>query len=228
MQNNSLIIFDCDGVLVNSESLFKHAQLNLLAEVGINLSLENFNKRFNGLGFEQILKQLEQESEYPISATLLPKFKQNLKEIIKQIKPIENITQAISQLNASFAVGSNSSKAYLENVLGLTDLAKYFGEHIYSAHDTKQQRLKPYPDIYLEIAERFTATPSRTFVIEDSKFGVQAGVAAGFRVIGFTGGDHTYLGHCDDLMDAGAETVIANHKDLPEVISALESWKSPI
>jgi len=85
--------------------------------------------------------------------------------------------------------------------------------------------VKPAPDVYLYAADKMHAKPENTIVIEDSVHGVRGAVKAGMRVVGFTGGSHAYRGLADVLTEAGAETVIAHHTDLPAVLKAMSEWK---
>jgi beta-phosphoglucomutase-like phosphatase (HAD superfamily) len=103
-------------------------------------------------------------------------------------------------------------------------LKPYFEGHIYSAKDLGPDRTKPKPDIYIHGAKQFGVDPSRCLVVEDSVHGVHAARAAGMRVIGFTGGGHTYPTHADRLTDAGAETVISRMVELPQMVEALKSF----
>ncbi len=107
-------------------------------------------------------------------------------------------------------------------------LKPYFEGHIYSARDLGEDRVKPRPDIFLHAAKEMNVAPSRCLVIEDSVHGVRGAVAAGMRVIGFTGASHTYPSHADRLTDAGAETVISRMHQLPATVTALSEWAGAI
>ena len=87
------------------------------------------------------------------------------------------------------------------------------------------QKRKPEPDLFLHAAAEFDAEPKNCVVVEDSISGVKAGVAAGMRVIGFTGGSHTHQGHADELTDAGAETVVRRLIDIPPIIEVFAEWE---
>jgi beta-phosphoglucomutase-like phosphatase (HAD superfamily) len=96
---------------------------------------------------------------------------------------------------------------------------------VFSAADVRQGRGKPHPDVFLHAAETFAVDPATVVVIEDSATGVTAASAAGMRVIGFVGGAHTWQGHAERLMDAGAETVVRRLKEVPAVVEALRGWE---
>jgi beta-phosphoglucomutase-like phosphatase (HAD superfamily) len=103
-------------------------------------------------------------------------------------------------------------------------LKPLFGDNIFSALETPTAKPKPAPDVFLHAAEKFGADPKRTFVIEDSVHGIHGARGAGMRVIGFTGGSHSYPGHADVLTEAGAETTIRRWAELRSLLDALAVW----
>ena len=109
-------------------------------------------------------------------------------------------------------------------MLERTRLLPLFSGRIFSALETPTGKTKPAPDVFLHAAGTLGADPAKTFVIEDSVHGIHGAKAAGMRVIGFTGGSHSYPGHGDLLMEAGAETVIRRWAELKGVLGALASW----
>ena len=112
----------------------------------------------------------------------------------------------------------------IELTLGKVGLLPLFKDRTFSALTTPSGKPKPSPDVFLYAAETMKADPAKTFVIEDSVHGISGARAAGMRVIGFTGGAHTYPGHADRLTDAGAETVIRRWAELKPVLAALAEW----
>jgi beta-phosphoglucomutase-like phosphatase (HAD superfamily) len=112
----------------------------------------------------------------------------------------------------------------LEMMLTKTGLMPLFEGRIYSAMDLPEKKPKPAPDIFLHAARELKADPHDCFVIEDSVHGIAAAKSAGMRVIGFSGGAHSYPGHADILMEAGAETAINRWADLAPVLEALSMW----
>jgi beta-phosphoglucomutase-like phosphatase (HAD superfamily) len=109
-------------------------------------------------------------------------------------------------------------------MLGRTGLDRLFGDRVYSAKDVGEGRTKPAPDVFLHGASTVRCETGNVLVIEDSVHGVHAATAAGMRVVGFTGGSHSYPGHADKLTEAGAETVIAAWPILPATVEALAGW----
>jgi HAD superfamily hydrolase (TIGR01509 family) len=225
MAGFDLILFDCDGVLVDSEIIAAEVESKLLRESGFDITAEDMCIRFAGMDWKNILLTIEQEADIPISAQLIDKSEKLLDAALaRRVKIIEGVRFALAKLTVQRCICSNSSSARLDMMLTKVGLKPYFAGHIYSAKDLGPDRTKPKPDIYLHGARQFGVDPSRCLVVEDSVHGVHAARAAGMRVIGFTGGSHTYPTHADRLTDAGAETVISRMSELPAMVEALKSF----
>jgi HAD superfamily hydrolase (TIGR01509 family) len=229
MSGFDLIIFDCDGVLVDSEIIAAQVESRLLTEAGYPISVEEMGERFAGLTWKDILLAVEKEADIPLSASLLDKSEKLLDaRLARDVKIIEGVKFALARLTTQRCICSNSSSARLDMMLTKVGLKPYFAPHIYSAKDLGPDRVKPKPDIFLHAAEQFGVSPSKCLVIEDSTHGIHGARTAGMRVVGFTGASHTYPSHADRLTDAGAETVISRMMDLPAVVSALGEWAGAI
>jgi len=225
MSGFDLIIFDCDGVLVDSEIIAAQVESRLLTEAGYPISVEEMGERFAGMTWKNILLQVEQEASIPLSATLIDKSEKLLDaRLARDVKIIDGVKFALARLTTQRCICSNSSSQRLDMMLDKVGLKPYFAPHIYSAKDLGPDRVKPKPDIFLHAAEQFKVSPERCLVIEDSTHGIHGARAAGMRVVGFTGASHTYPSHADRLTDAGAETVISRMMDLPAVVAALGEW----
>jgi HAD superfamily hydrolase (TIGR01509 family) len=225
MAGFDLILFDCDGVLVDSEIIAAQVESKLLRDAGFDITAEDMCIRFAGMDWKNILLTIEKESDIPLSASLIDKSEKLLDLALEQrVKMIEGVKFALSKITEQRCICSNSSSKRLDLMLTKVGLKPYFAPHIYSAKDLGPDRAKPKPDIYLHGAKQFGVNPSRCLVIEDSTHGVHAARAAGMRVIGFTGGSHTYPTHADRLTDAGAETVISRMVELPQMVEALKTW----
>ncbi|KXG87962.1 HAD family hydrolase [Agrobacterium bohemicum] len=225
MSGFDLIIFDCDGVLVDSEIIAAQVESRLLTDAGYPISTEEMGERFSGMTWKNILLEVEREASIPLSASLLEKSEKLLDaRLERDVKVIEGVKLALSRLTTPRCICSNSSSARLEMMLTKVGLKPYFEGHVYSAKDLGADRVKPKPDIFLHGAKQFNVSPDRAVVIEDSVHGIRGARAAGMRVIGFTGASHTYPSHADRLTDAGAETVISRMQDLPATIEALSEW----
>ncbi|WP_320199096.1 HAD-IA family hydrolase [Agrobacterium sp. rho-13.3] len=225
MSGFDLIIFDCDGVLVDSEIIAAQVESRLLTDAGYPISTEEMGERFAGMTWKNILLEVEREASIPLSASLLEKSEKLLDaRLERDVKAIEGVKFALSKLTTQSCICSNSSSHRLDMMLTKVGLKPYFNGHIYSAKDLGPDRVKPKPDIFLHGAKQFNVAPDRAIVIEDSVHGIKGARAAGMRVIGFTGASHTYPSHADRLTDAGAETVISRMQDLPATIAALSEW----
>lgn len=229
MSGFDLILFDCDGVLVDSEIIAAKVESQLLTDAGYPISVEEMGERFAGMTWKNILLAIEKEADIPLSASLLDKSEKLLDaRLEREVKIIDGVKFALARLTTQRCICSNSSSARLDMMLTKVGLKPYFAPHIYSAKDLGPDRVKPKPDIFLHGAQQFGVDPSRCLVVEDSTHGVQAARAAGMRVVGFTGASHSYPSHADRLTDAGAETVISRMQDLPAVVAALGEWADAI
>ncbi|MCO5731026.1 HAD family hydrolase [Rhizobium sp. SSA_523] len=229
MSEFDLIIFDCDGVLVDSEIIAAQVESRLLTEAGYPISAEEMGERFAGMTWKNILLAIEQEVNIPLSASLIDRSEKLLDaRLERDVKVIEGVKLALSRIRTQACICSNSSSHRLDLMLTKVGLKPYFAPNIFSAKDLGADRVKPRPDIFLHAIDVFKVHASRTVVIEDSVHGIHGAVAAGCRVIGFTGASHTYPSHADRLTDAGAETVIARMSDLPATLDALSQWTGAV
>ena len=226
MSGFDLTLFDCDGVLVDSEIIAAKVESKLLTEAGYPISVEEMGERFAGMTWKNILLSIEKEVDIPLSASLIDKSEQLLDQrLAREVKAIEGVQYALSRIAGPRCICSNSSSQRLDMMLSKVGLKELFAPHIYSAKDLGADRVKPKPDIFLHGAAQFGVSPAKCIVVEDSVHGVHAAREAGMRVVGFTGASHTYPSHADKLTDAGAETVIARMQDLPGVIAAMAEWE---
>ncbi len=223
MSQPDLVIFDCDGVLIDSEIIAARVESELITEAGFEISAEELAELYAGLTFQDIMLRIEEVSQVPFSAALIDRCQKLVTERLQHVPMIEGAAQAVMSVTAPRCICSNSSAEQLDLTLGVTGLKPLFGDKVYSAKAVGKP--KPAPDVYLYAAKQFGADPRNTFVIEDSVHGVHGAKAAGTRVIGFTGASHTYPGHADALTEAGAETVISRWRDFPAVLAALSEWE---
>lgn len=220
-----LVIFDCDGVLVDSEIVAARVEAKLLSAAGFEITPEELARTYAGLNFKDILLRIEAETQRPIQASLIDQVETMIDErLVAEVRVIEGAGAAVDAVDAPTCICSNSSPERLARMLARTGLAGRFGDRVFSAHGATEMRPKPAPDVFLHAARAMGAQPGRTIVIEDSVHGIAGAKAAGMRVVGFTGASHSYPGHADLLTEAGAETVIRRHADLAAVLAALSAW----
>lgn len=219
-----LVIFDCDGVLVDSEIIAARVEADLLTAAGFEISAEELAETYSGLNFKEIMLRIEQSAGIPLQASMLDEAERLVDQrLARDVQAIEGVRDAVVAVSPR-CICSNSTQARLEITLTKTGLKPLFAPNIFSAEDTPSKKEKPAPDVFLYAAEKMKARPEHTFVVEDSIHGVKGAKAAGMRVIGFTGGAHSYPGHADVLTEAGAETVIRRWADLKSVLAALSEW----
>ena len=220
-----LFLFDCDGVLVDSEIIASKVDAELLTGAGYPISAEDVTQRFAGLTFRMIIDIIEGETGRKLPEDLTARQKETLdRRLANELKPIAGVEDVLEKLDPERAVCSNSSSERLGITLGRARLFDLFAPHIYSAVEVGDRQPKPSPNVYSFAAKQFGRPPRECIVIEDSVFGVTAGRGAGMRVVGFTGGAHSWPGHADLLTEAGAETVINRFADLPKVADAFIKW----
>jgi len=207
-----LVIFDCDGVLVDSEMLSCRCLTEALATHGISLDLEQALDLFLGRSTSAVFEHYQ-----ALGHTIPEQFSADLgagvrTAFVAALRPIEGVDSVLKELQIPHCVASSSDIARVSLSLSLTGLARYFGSRLYTSQMVK--RGKPAPDLFLHAAEQMRAEPRRTLVIEDSVSGVTAGKAAGMTVWGFVGGSHyrSRDGHAI-LLEAGADRVFERMAD---------------
>ena len=202
---HDLVIFDCDGVLVDSEMLSCQCLSESFGAYGIDLSLEEINHLFLGRSLAAIREFLLTHGWPP--DPFLAGLKSRVQESFRRsLQPIDGIGAVLSSLRIPFCVASSSCLDRVSLSLTLTGLGGHFGDRLYTSQLVA--RGKPAPDLFLYAAARMKAEPARTLVVEDSVSGVTAGKAAGMTVWAFTGGSH-YRSRDGRraLYDAGADRV---------------------
>ncbi|AHF79215.1 Hydrolase phosphatase protein (plasmid) [Sodalis praecaptivus] len=204
-----LIIFDCDGVLVDSEIIGIQLTIALLQEYGVDIGFDEFTREFSGLAWDDLLTKVQIEKGVDIPASISQRFYPLLMATFSEkLTRIAGTYEVISTILTPKCVCSNSSSEQLEFMLSRVGLKSLFSPHIFSAVDLGPGRAKPQPDIFLHAANVLNVLPENTLVVEDSVHGVTAAKKAGMYVIGFTGGAHTTPHHQARLTSAGADVVI--------------------
>jgi len=188
MTQPDLIIFDCDGVLVDSEVLSCRCLSEVLASYGITLEVDQALDLFLGRSLSAVLQHYQALGR-PLPVLFATELKAAVRAaFLSSLGPIEGVGAVLQGLRIPRCVASSSDIDRVSFSLTLTGLAAHFGERLYTSQMV--ERGKPAPDLFLYAAERMQADPHRTLVIEDSVSGVQAAKAAGMAVWGFAGGSH--------------------------------------
>lgn len=220
-----LFAFDCDGVLVDSEYIAAQVDAEILTKVGYPVTAEEVSRRFAGLTAATILGLVEDDLGHKVPPGTHEEQKAELdRRLARDLKAVPGAEALLDVIEGPRCVCSNSSNARLKLTLDKTGLTDRFKPYIFSAIEVGTKEPKPSPNVYAYAAQQFNVNPREMLVLEDSVFGVTAAKAAGARVVGFTGGRHSWVGHADLLTDAGAETVINRLADLPAVAEALMAW----
>ncbi|MHA6828650.1 HAD family hydrolase [Ralstonia pseudosolanacearum] len=213
------ILFDCDGVLVDSEPLVNRLIWQMLNELGIDISLEDSTRRFLGKAIREELDAIAAMRGAPLPAGWLSTFHARRNALLEaEVQAVPHVTQAIEALSAlglPMAVASGADRLKVELQLNRTGLIHRFqptDARIFSA--TEVERSKPAPDVYLLAARRLGVAPSRCVVIEDSPTGVTAGHTADMMVLAYAGRNAP-----GPLIAAGAAHTFTDMRHLPALLA---------
>jgi len=202
LSSYDLVIFDCDGVLVDSERLTVHEEAQMLTELGWPVTAEEVVGLFMGLSLatelEMIADRLGQAAAERFERDLVPRLTAIFDAELTAVDGVPALLEALAQKGVPTCVASSGLPDGIRRKLDRTGLRDHFGDRISSASEV--ERGKPAPDLFLLAAGRMGVAPKRAAVVEDSVPGVEAGVAADMTVYGFAGG----LARSADLRAAGA------------------------
>jgi len=207
-----LVIFDCDGVLVDSEPIINRIFAETLTEFGFPITHAEVTQKFVGKSLKTCLEIIEQSYNKPLPDNFMELCKEReIASLQRELQPVSGINEVLEQITLPKCVASNSSHCHIQFVLKLTGLLHQFEGKIYSYSDVP--RPKPFPDVYLYAAKQMNTNPEDCVVIEDSVPGVQAGCAAGMTVFGYA--QHSYR---TALTAAGAKIVFNDMRQLSELL----------
>lgn len=216
------IVFDCDGVLVDSEPLSMEVDHALLREHGVPLSRDEVIERFVGLTFGAMIEQIKRDFDIRLPDSLSAIKDQRLIALFElKLQPVDGAAAAIDAIDLPRSVASNSPRARVEAAFRIAGFTQQFGTRITTFEDVRSG--KPAPDIYYEAARRANTEAQSCIVIEDSLAGVRSAAIAGCRVLGFTGTVHNVSAHGKALSEAGASFVFNHMTELPGLVDAIRS-----
>ena len=182
-----LVIFDCDGVLADSEPIDNEVVSSLLKELGHDIEPDEVGMKCSGLTDEAMWSMFEDELGRPMPTDIKERWERTIiARFREQLLPMPGIVEIVRRLEDEYilySVASNGSLGRIESILNITGLTEYFGGRLFSA--TEVANAKPGPDLFLLASVRLAVSPKECVVIEDSRPGVQAGLAAGMTVLGF-------------------------------------------
>ena len=217
-----LIIFDCDGVLVDSEVISCRVHAEVLSRHGYPITADQVFERFLGRSTRQATLEIEAE----LGRTLPDEYREQLQSELfgafeAELEAIHGIHDVLDQLSYRVCVASSGSQQRMRVSLGSTGLYERLAPNIFSASQVRNG--KPAPDLFLFAADEMKVPPERCVVVEDSIAGVGGARAAGMAVFGFHGGSHCRPGYAEPLRRAGADLTFDDMRRLPELIRQLEA-----
>ena len=213
--NWELAIFDCDGVLVDSETIAHRSLAAALEELGLSVTLDEAFALFMGNTLAQSVAIIEERLGRPLPGDFFPAWRERLYATFREapVRSVAGVEQVLDALTCPICVVSNGPIRKMETTLGVTGLLARFEGRIFSPDLGLPG--KPSPDLFLAAARALGADPSRTVVIEDSPKGVAGARAAGMTVLGFTGAPHT---DAAELTAAGASALFSDMRELPALL----------
>ena len=214
------VIFDCDGVLVDSEILALRVLERELTRRFPTIDAAPLLHNTAGISTADILAMVEKRTGQRLPPGAVPAIIAAIDRTLdEEVEPISGAQAAIERIPTLKAVASNSTLASVRRSVARAGLATYFGDRLFSADMVAYP--KPAPDLYRYAAARLGVAPDHCLVIEDSVAGVRAAVAAGMTVIGFTGASHTPPNQAQRLREVGAAAVVDRMDGLPALVN---SW----
>lgn len=222
-----LVIFDCDGVLVDSENLAIDALLDIVSGAGLTLSAGEAHAMFLGRSLASISEILASDHHLTLTEDALERMRERLYAAFKrELAPIDGIAKTLQALGIPFCVASSSQLERVRLSLEVTGLLDLFEGRMFSASMAAQG--KPAPDLFLMAAKALGAKPSKCLVIEDSPAGVEAAQRAGMTVFGFLGGSHAQLAaHREALEQLAPALIFSDMSHLPGLIAGHDEKRAP-
>ena len=213
-----MIIFDCNGVLVDSEPIATAVAAQEFSRVGFPLTPELVARYFTGKRVVDMIAQVEAATKRKVP----PEFTAELaaatmRALRAELRPIANVAEALPWLRERKCVASASTLDRVRLSLDIAGLTRLFEPYLYSAAEVAHG--KPAPDLYLHAAQRMNVPPAECIVIEDAPVGISAAVAAGMVAVGFVGGSHAEPELDMALRASGAQAVITDMRQLKKIVT---------
>ena len=213
----SAVLFDCDGVLVDSEMITNSVLRDMLIELGWDISAQECIDLFIGRALKDQWQPILEHTGFRIDEAWIAQFRARRDEQLRaRLEPIEGVAAAVAEIVSAYgekiACATGADRAKVEMQLSVAGLAQFFGDRVFSGMEC--ERSKPAPDVYLAAASHLSIDPARALVIEDTVSGIKAGVAAGATVYAFSNGGPTSTS-AERLLEAGASKVFTHMDELP-------------
>lgn len=216
-----LIIFDCDGVLIDSEIISARMLIAALADRGVEIDLAYVSQHFLGRSYPAVMQTIRQDFGLDLPSGFEEDYRERLLEGFRQsLQIMPGVRQVIEQLGVPFCVATSSSPRRVEMSLSLVGLWSLVKDRTYTSSEVA--RGKPFPDLFLHAAAKMGAAPQSCLVIEDSLTGIQAGLAAGMQVWRFVGGSHIGSDAAIEPPEATPHARFASFADFFQIAPELE------
>lgn len=217
------VLFDCDGVLVDSEAITNRVLCTMLNEAGWAIAQHECTRAFIGKTVRSQAALIESNTGRPLTDAWMAEFYARRNAALRaELVAIDGALETVRRVHAlcagRIACASGADRAKVEMQLAQVGMAPYFESRVFSGHELP--RSKPFPDVYLAAAEALGVAPQRCLVVEDTLTGVQAGVAAGATVWGYFPADQGHASSAQ-LLEAGASRVFGHMGQLPAMFEAL-------
>ncbi|MET0222699.1 MAG: HAD family hydrolase [Tardiphaga sp.] len=217
-----LVIFDCDGVLVDSEIISCQTHADMFSLSGYPITAAQVFERFLGRSAKQAQLEVEAELGRPLPDDFTARLQERLFGAFKaDLQAVIGITQALDAIDIPVCVASSGSHERMRVSLGAVGLYDRLAPHIFSSSQVANG--KPAPDLFLFAAAQIGAAPEACLVVEDSIAGIKGAVAAGMTVLGFHGGSHCGPDHAASLQAAGANATFGDMSQLPALIARFDA-----
>ncbi len=212
------VLFDNDGVLVDSEFLATDVFLAQSRPFGLEMSVFDFNRTFTGMHTEAVVAHFRAERGLLFPVDFMEKLRDAFAHAFHhRLEAIDGMPDLARRLRAKKAVCSNAGTEHLERCMARFDLKNAFGDRVFSAKELPMAT-KPAPDVFLFGAEKLGTAAEKTIVIEDSVIGMRAAKAAGMRAIGVLAGRHIDAGHADRLREVGADFLAETAEEVEQIL----------
>ena len=218
-----MVIFDCNGVLVDSEPIAAAVAAQEFVRAGVPVTPEIIARHFLGRRPADMFAAIEAATHRKLPAGFAATLSRAILDRFRdELRPMPHMAYALTWLRGPKCVASSSSLDRIKVSLETTDLARFFEPNLFTASNVPNG--KPAPDLLLHAAGRMHVRPAECIVVEDSPAGVTAAVNAGMKAIGFVGGSHSGANLGPQLLAAGASTIIADMRQLKSTVAALRGW----
>lgn len=216
--NIDLIIFDFDGVLVDSETMGCQIWSDVFARHGMNVPASAVMEKYTGKTGTLICSLVEQEYGYHIPEGFLDEVNETTESVMaRELKAVSGVLETMPLFSVPVCIASGSRPKRLNMCLDVTGLRPFFPENtVFSSHFVKNG--KPAPDLFFYAAEKMSVVPEKCLVIEDSSSGIIGAKAAGMKVFGFLGGSHCTPARGVQLKESGADLLFDDFTKLPELL----------